>query len=139
VDKVVRMDVFNSRDELVCEEQNGLEAEFAVAKVEEIPNGRAKKVEDHDVVVALGTEPSHKRDPNATRESLVDLGLVLELRVLGLDRLELDGNLFTGNDVYSEINVTKGAGANLFLSLYFPPTRRLSLSEDVSAIWNACG
>jgi hypothetical protein len=91
---------------LVCEEQDGLETELAVAKVEEVLKGGAEKVEYHGVVVALGAEPSDKGHTDAAGEGLVDLGLVLKLGMLGLDGLELDGDLFTGNDVDSEINVT---------------------------------
>jgi hypothetical protein len=33
--------------------------------------------------------------------------------VLGLDALELDGNLLSGNDVGSQVDIAEGAGANL--------------------------
>ena len=33
--------------------------------------------------------------------------------MLGLDRLELDGDLLSGNDVGAEVDVTKGAGTDL--------------------------
>jgi hypothetical protein len=92
--------------ELVCEEENGLEAEFAVAKVEEVLERGAEEVENHGIVIALGAEPSYKGNTHAAGEGLVDLGLVLELGMFGLDGLELDRDLFTGNDVDSEINVT---------------------------------
>jgi hypothetical protein len=36
VNKVARVDVFNARDELIGEEENSLQGEFAVAKVEEV-------------------------------------------------------------------------------------------------------
>jgi hypothetical protein len=91
---------------LVCEEQDSLETEFAVAKVEEVLKGGAKEVHDHRVVIAFGAEPPDKGHTDAACEGLVDLGLVLKLGMLGLDGLELDGDLFTGNDVDSEINVT---------------------------------
>lgn len=39
VNKVARVDVFNTRDKLIGEEENSLEGEFAVAKVEEIFEG----------------------------------------------------------------------------------------------------
>jgi hypothetical protein len=65
-----------------------------------------QKVQDHGVVVTLGTVPSHKGHTDTTSERLVHLGLVLELRVLGLDRLELDGDFLARNDVDTEVNVT---------------------------------
>ena len=70
--------------ELVSEKENGFQAELSVAKVEEILEGGAEEVEDHSVVVALCSEPSHERNAHASCESLVDLGLILELRVLCL-------------------------------------------------------
>jgi hypothetical protein len=45
--------------ELVYEE-DGLEAEPAVAEIEQILEGRVKEVKDHGVVIALGAEPSDK-------------------------------------------------------------------------------
>ena len=58
---------------LVCEEQDGFEAEFAVAKVEEVLEGGAEEVEDHDIVIALCAEPSDKGDTHTSRKRLVDL------------------------------------------------------------------
>ena len=71
--------------QLISEQQDCLEREFAVAKIEEVLKGRAKQIDDHCIVVTFGAEPPDKRDTNATSEGLVDLGLVLELRMLGLD------------------------------------------------------
>lgn len=65
-----------------------------------------QQVQDHGIVIALGTVPPHERDTDATSERFVNLGLVFKLRVLCFDRLEFDGNLFTGNDIDTEVNVT---------------------------------
>ena len=65
-----------------------------------------QEVEDHGVVVAFGTVPPHKGDSNTTGERLVHLGLIFELGVLGLDRLELDGDLLARDDVDTEVDVT---------------------------------
>lgn len=99
VDERLGVDVLNARDELVGKEQDGLKREFAVAEVEKILERRAEQVQNHGVVVTLGTEPAHKRDADTAGERLVDAGLIFELGVLGLDALELDGNLLTGDDV----------------------------------------
>ena len=99
VDEALGVDVLDAGDKLVGQQEDGLEGEFAVAEVEEIFEGGAEQVEDHGVVVALGAEPSHEGNADAAGEGFVDAGLVLELRVLGLDRLKLDGNLLTGDDV----------------------------------------
>lgn len=101
VDEALGVDVLDTADQLVGQQEDGLEGEFAVAEVEEILEGRSEEVEDHGVVVTLGAEPSNKGNADAASEGLVDTGLILELRVLGLDRLKLDGNLLTGDDVGS--------------------------------------
>lgn len=71
--------------ELISQEQDGLEREFAVAEVEQILETGSEQVEDHGVVITLYAEPSHERHADAACQSLVNLGLVFELRVLGLD------------------------------------------------------
>jgi hypothetical protein len=99
VDERLGMDVLNAGDELIGEEQDGLQGELAVAEVEEVLEGRAEQVQDHGVVVALGSEPADKGDADTASERLVDAGLIFELGVLGLDTLELDGDLLAGDDV----------------------------------------
>ena len=99
VDKALGVDVLNAADQLVGEEEDGLEREFAVAEVEEIFEGGAEEIEDHGVVVTLGAEPPDERNADAASERLVDAGLILELRVLGLDGLKLDGDFLAGDDV----------------------------------------
>lgn len=99
VDERLGVDVLNAGDELVGEEQDGLQGELAVAEVEEILEGRAEQVQNHGIVVTLGAEPAHEGNSDTAGEGLVDAGLIFELRVLGLDALELDGDLLTGDDV----------------------------------------
>jgi hypothetical protein len=69
---------------LVGEKQHSLESELAVAEVEQVLERGAEEVHYHRVVVALNSEPAHEGDTDSTGESLVNLGLILELRVLGL-------------------------------------------------------
>lgn len=99
MDEGLGMDVLDARDELVGQQQDRLEAELAVAEVEEILEAGAEQVQHHGIVVAFGARPTHKGDADAAGEGLVDASLILELRVLGLDALELDGNLLAGDDV----------------------------------------
>jgi len=87
MNEVARVDVFNARDQLVCKQQNGLQAELAVAKVEKVLQTGTQKVEDHRIVVAFRTEPPHERDSDAASQSLVDLRLIFELWMLRLYRL----------------------------------------------------
>ena len=99
VDEGLGVDVLNAGDELIGEEQDSLQGELAVAEVEEVLEGRAEQVQDHGVVVALGSEPADKGDADTASERLVDAGLIFELGVLRLDALELDGDLLTRDDV----------------------------------------
>lgn len=99
VDEALSVNVLDAADQLVGEQEDGLEGEFAVAEVEEILEGGAEEVENHGVVVTLGAEPPDEGNADAASERLVDAGLILELRVLGLDGLKLDGNLLAGDDV----------------------------------------
>lgn len=99
VDERLGVDVLNAGDELVGEEEHSLQGELAVAEVEEILEGRAKKIQYHGIVVTLGAEPADKGDADSASEGLVDTSLIFELRVLGLDALELDSNLLARDDV----------------------------------------
>lgn len=99
VDERLGVDILDTRDKLIGEEQDGLQRELAVAKVEEILEGGTEEVQDHGVVVALGAKPAHEGDTDTTSERLVDASFILELGVLGLDALELDSNLLARDDV----------------------------------------
>lgn len=81
--------------QLVSKKEDGLEAEFAVAKIEKVLEGRTKEIDDHRIVVALSAEPPDEGNTNTSCEGLVDLGFVFELGMLGLDGLEFDGDFFT--------------------------------------------
>lgn len=113
------MDVLDAGDELISKQQHSLQRKLAVAEVEQILQGGAKKVQNHGIVVALGTKPADEGDTHAAGKRLVDTGLILELRVLGLDALELDGNLFPGDDVGTQVDVTEGARANFAADAVF--------------------
>lgn len=117
VDKGLGVDVLDAGDELVGQEENRLQGKLAVAEVEEILEGGAEQVQNHGIVVALGAEPADERDADAASEGLVDAGLIFELGVLGLDALELDGNLLTRDDVGA---CRLSATAQLAGSCYIP-------------------
>jgi hypothetical protein len=99
VDEGLGVNVLDAGNKLIGEKQHCLQGELAVAEVEEVFEGRAEEVEDHGVVIALSSEPADEGDADTASEGLVDTGFIFELRVLGLDALELDGDLFTGDDV----------------------------------------
>jgi hypothetical protein len=119
VNEGLGVNVFNAGDELIGEEKNGLQGELAVAEVEQVLETGTKEVNNHGVVVALSTEPADEGDTDTTGKRLVDASLIFELRVLGLDALKLDGDLFTRNDVGACILVSSRTGT-MELSIHLP-------------------
>ena len=113
VDEGLGMDVLDAGDELVGEEQNRLQGELAVAEVEEVLQAGPEEVENHGIVVTFRTKPADERNSDATGERLVDAGFIFELRMLGLDALELDGDLLSGDDVGSQVDVTERTRSDL--------------------------
>lgn len=71
-----RMYELNALKHLISEHKDGFERKFALAVVEKILKTRPKQVNDHDVVVALHTEPMDVRDSNATLKNSIELGFV---------------------------------------------------------------
>jgi hypothetical protein len=57
-------------DELVRQEQNCLEAELSVVKVEEVFKGRAEEGENHSVVITFGAKPSDEGKADTAGEGL---------------------------------------------------------------------
>lgn len=113
------MNVFDTGDELVCEEQDSLQRELPVAEVEQILQTGSEEVKNHGIVVTLSSEPANKRDSHTAGQGLVDTGLIFELGVLGLDALELDGDLLAGDDVGAEVDVTEAAASDLTADAVF--------------------
>ena len=99
VDEGLGMDVFDAGDQLIGQKKDSLQGELAVAKVEKILQAGSEKVQDHGIVVTFGSIPTDEWDSHSSSEGLVDTGFVFELGVFGLDTLELDGDLLTGDDV----------------------------------------
>lgn len=113
VDERLGVYVLDARDELVGQEEHRLQGELAVAEVEEILQAGAEKIQYHSIIVTLGSEPTDEGDTDTAGKGLVDTGLILELRVLRLDRLKLNSNLFARNDVGAQVDITERTGANL--------------------------
>ena len=65
----------------------------------------------HDVTVE--SSPTDVRDSDSSLKDLVQLWLVEELWVPGLDGLELDGHLLAVGDVDAEVDVAEAAAADL--------------------------
>ena len=113
VDEGLGVNVLDAGDELVGEQQDRLQGEFTVAEVEEILETGAEEVKDHGVIVALGSKPADERDADAAGERLVNAGLILELGMLRLGALELDGDLFSRDNISAQVDVAERARANL--------------------------
>jgi hypothetical protein len=119
VNEGLGMDVLDARNQLVSKKEDCLQRKLSVAEVEKILQTGAKEIQDHGIVVTLGSEPTNEGNTNSTGEGLVDAGFIFKLRVLGLDRLKLDSNLLTGDDVSAEVNITKGTGTDLATDAVF--------------------
>lgn len=57
--KVPRVDEFDPLKHLVCQHQHSFQSEFALAVIQQILQGWTKKIDHHDVVVALDSEPMY--------------------------------------------------------------------------------
>lgn len=130
VDERLGVDVFDTRDELIGEEQDSLERELPVAEVEQILETGAEEIKDHGIVVTLCSEPAHEGDADTAGQGLVDTSLIFELGVLGLDALELDGNLLAGDDVGAEIDVTEAAATDLTADAVLVTYTEILLQEN---------
>lgn len=113
VNERLGMDVLNSRDELIGQEKDRLQGELPVAEVKEILQTGTQEVQDHGIVITFGTKPADEGNTDATSQGLVDTGLVLELRVLGLDTLKLDGNLLSRDDISAQVDIPERARSDL--------------------------
>jgi hypothetical protein len=91
---------------LVCQNQDCLQVKLAVEAIKEIFEGRAKTFKDHGIVIAFCSEPANGWDTDATYEAFIDLVFIFKLRVLRIDRLELDSNILFRNNIDSVINDT---------------------------------
>jgi len=91
---------------MVCQNQDCLQVKLAVEAIKEIFEGRAKVFKDHGVVIAFCSKPVNGWDTNATYKAFIDLVFVVKLRVLHIDRLELDSNILFRNNIDSAINNT---------------------------------
>jgi hypothetical protein len=74
--------------------------------IEEILEGWTKVFQDQNVVVTFRPKPMYGWNTNSTSETLVHIVFVLDLRVLCVNGLELDGDVVFGNNVDSTINDT---------------------------------
>ena len=66
MDEVLPMDKLDPAYQLVSQQENGFEAEFAIAEVEEVLQTRSQELHHHHVVLALAAVVLHKRDPHSS-------------------------------------------------------------------------
>ena len=107
------MDVLDALNHLVRQHQHRVQAEAPVAVIEEVFEAGAEQVHHEGRVIARGAHPVHFRGAQAVLQQLVQLGLVLDLRVLRLDLLHLDGNLGARFLADTEVDITEGTAAEL--------------------------
>jgi hypothetical protein len=113
VNEGLGMNILNPGDELVGKKKNGLQRELAVAEIEKILQAGSEEIKNHSIVVTLGSKPTDERDSDTTSKRFVDTCLIFKLRVFGLYALKLDGNLFTGDDIGTKVDISEAAAADL--------------------------
>ena len=52
-------------------------------------------IDDNRIIITPSAKLAHERDSDTTGKRFVNLGFMLELRMLGLHGLQLDGDFFT--------------------------------------------
>lgn len=95
------VDVFDPGDQLISQKKDRLERELPVAEVEEVLQTWSQQIQHHGIVVTFCTKPTNEWNANPSGQRLVDASFVFELRMLGFDTLQLDGNFFPRDDVRS--------------------------------------
>lgn len=77
---------------------------MSVADLEEILQGRAEEIDDHDVIVALLSGVHNPWHAWTTHERLVDFGFLAKggCERAGNSWLELDSDFFSGYGVHAE-------------------------------------
>ena len=125
MDEGFGVDVFDPGDELIGKEEDGLQREFAVAKVEEIFQTGSKQVQNHGIVVTFSSKPANEGNPNSSGQRFIDASLIFELGMLGLDGFEFDGNFFPRYDVRSKVDVTEASTADLASNAVFVPNAEI--------------
>jgi len=113
MDEVFVVYVFDATNHLVSQHQYGFHREPPGAKVEQILQGRAKKIHHQHIVIFLLAEPADVGDADATLKDLVELAFVEQLGMAGFVGLQLDSDLFTIGDVDAQVDVAEGSAADL--------------------------
>jgi hypothetical protein len=125
MDEGFGVDVFDPGDELIGKEEDSLQRELAVAKVEEIFQTGPKQVQNHGIVVTFGSKPANEGNPNPSGQRFVDASLIFQLGMLGLDGFQFDGNFFPRYDVRSKVDVTEASTADLASNAVFVPNAEI--------------
>ena len=75
---------------LVSQEQDSPQAKLIVVEIGKVLERWTKAFEDQDIVVRFHSKPMYGWNTSATGETLVHLILMLNMRVLHLNRLKFD-------------------------------------------------
>ena len=105
MDERLGMDILDAGNELIGEQEDSLQGEFAVAEIEQVLEAGSEKVQDHGIVITLGSKPTDKGNADAAGEGLVDTCFIFELWMFGFDTFKLDGDLLTRDDISSCVNM----------------------------------
>jgi len=132
VDEVPRVDVVDAGDHLVRQQQNRLQREAARAKVEEVLQRGSEQLHHHHIVVALAAAPYYARYAYAALHRLVELGLDVQLGVLGADALQLDGHLLAGVNRGAQVDVAERSRPDLAAQAVFVAHAQLHFRMSVS-------
>ena len=105
---MTRVNELDSLKHLICQHKDSLQGEFSLAVIQKILKTGTKKVDNHDVVVTLNTEPVNVWYTHSALQDAIKLGFVQKLRMFGPHRLKFDGHLFVGSNISSVVDIAKG-------------------------------
>ena len=111
--------------ELFSQKKGCLEGKLPVAEVERVFKGWAQLM-TIAIIITPSAELAHERDSDTTGKRFVNLGFMLELRMLGLHGLQLDGDFFTRYIIDAETDVACGDGHECALELRIRRTKIFS-------------
>ena len=135
MDERLCMNILNSRDKLIRQQQDGLQGELPVAKIEEIFKTGPEEIQHHGIIVTLRSKPADERDSNTSCQGFVDTGFILQLWMLGLYAFQFDGYLLSRYDIgtcklvstcmslleerHTKVDIPKTTAANLTANSVF--------------------
>jgi hypothetical protein len=109
--KVPRMDEFNSLEHLISKHKHCFERELAFAVVEEVLETGTQEIDDHHVVVSFNSEPVDVWNSNSSLQDAIELSLIQQLWMLGSYWFQFNSDFFVCFYVCAVVDVSKGTTA----------------------------